>query len=320
MAQLEKVLAPLRKVWENAPTNAWIEAPHRCFPFNRYVARYKDNGCELMSLQHALKEDLNELFTVKWKHPKGYRHGAKTPVLLLKVPITEEQLDLNLQELERQENPASSNEASFELDLAKQAQEEFNGAEFSPEYQEWYRENVQVQHADLEDSIDADQHLLLWQQQKENNAANAAQKVEAERVKRIADRKAVLLGELEDNDSLLTTLTKRRESLQKRIAKLRLEGYSLEGKLRTVLARESGTPRGQTYFGYKKRVNKAERVAVIKAMLAKEAVDAAYLADSESLGAFEDTCERTAMQQLEDATCEYSKDEAKWFAEDNGDK
>jgi len=239
MAQLEKVLAPLRKVWENAPTNAWIKITHRCFSFNRYVARYKDNGCEIMSLQHALKEDLNELFTVKWQHPKGLRHGAKTPAFLRKEAITEEQLELNLQELERQENPASSNEASFELDLARQAQEEFNGAEFSPEYQEWYRENVQVQHADLEDSIDADQHLLLWRQQQENNAANAAQKAEAERVKSLVAKEAILSGEIEDNASLVTTLIKRRESLQERIDKLRIEGYSLAGKMKTVLAKET---------------------------------------------------------------------------------
>jgi len=270
MAQLEKVLAPLRKVWEDAPTNEWVSVTHRCFPFQKYVARYKDNGCELHYLQNALKEDLNELFTLRWQHPKGLRHGAKTKGLLLKVPITEEQLELNLQELEEQENPASSNETAFERDWQKQ--------------QENIAEAERVK-------------------RRENDAAN---RIEAERVKRIADRKAAILGELEDNESLVTTLLERRESLQKRIAKLRIEGYSLEGKLRTVLARESGTT---GHLGtHKKRVNKAER----KTVLAKEAVDAAYLAD--------DTCKGTAMQQLEDATCEYSKDEAEWFAEDNGDK
>jgi hypothetical protein len=244
MTRLKDRIAPLRKVWEDAPTNEWVSVTHRCFPFQKYVARYKDNGCELHYLQNALKEDLNELFTLKWTHPKGLRHGDKTKAFLRKEAITEEQLEINLQELERQENPASSNEASFELDLARQAQEEY-----------------------LDENMPS-QYLLLWQQQKENNAANAAQKVEAKRVKRIADRKAAILGELEDNDSLRTTLTKRRESLQKRIAKLRLEGYSLEGKLRTVLARESGTTEGK--LRHKKRVNKAER----KTMLAKEAVDA----------------------------------------------
>lgn len=231
MTHLKDKIAYLHKGFADAPVNAWYTVTHRCFPFQKWVPRYKDNGCELKYLHRALKEDLNELFTFRYTHPDGIKQGANARANVRKEYISTKQLDLNMQMQQIQENTAYRNEANFNP-------EEFFGAEFDPEYQKWYQEQILVQHANTEDDVDWDQHLLLWRQQQENDAAKVT---EAVRVKSIAGKKASLLEEMKDIKSSLNTLLKRREGLQERIYKLRIEGYSLDGKLKTMLAKSDGT-------------------------------------------------------------------------------
>lgn len=215
IAKLHDSLKDLREGFENAPVDTYVEVEHKCFPFQRWVPRYKDNGCELKYLKRALAEDLTEWYTFEYTHPKGFGKGASTKAYVKKQLISEEQLNSNIARIELgtriQEAPDLPDNVRVIIP---------NDKEEAAKKAEAYNKADKKRKA---------AYKKAWRKRK----VLAQQKAKARLSKKIE-----LMDKMSSNTARRLELRAERDAIQVQITAIRTENASLNSKLETILSAE----------------------------------------------------------------------------------
>jgi len=216
IAKLHDSLKDLRQGFENAPVDTYVEVEHKCFPFQRWVPRYKDNGCELKYLKRALAEDLTEWYTFEYTHPKGFGKGASTKAYVKKQLISEEQLNSNIARIELgtriQEAPDLPDNVRVEIPNDKE--------------EAAHRAKEAIEKADKKRKA---AYKKAWRKQK----AVAQQKAKVR-----LSKKVELMDKISSNTTRRLELRAERDAIQVQITAIRAKNASLNGKLETILSAE----------------------------------------------------------------------------------